>query len=365
MAKYHINNEGNPGACRARSKPCPFGGDRDHYSSAEEARKVFEDQQELLATVNIGGGPALSPASEIALSVPLESLDEQPQWIWGLTSRLQQELFGVTPQAIAKVDSSLGPLAVVWESSTADLGDVYSQVDDGYRVSRITYRSMETGEIIAYVKTAHMTEESLRQSYGDDDWRGFRYLRKEESFYALDMDYAERESDSLDQSAEDFGRHRVILPELEDREKLVDFLEKSQSHLRSYSDKLPRSMDTEELQEELTRVKAEASARLDAHGKNYSEPYIDYINLDRPELRGQGLGASLYIFMARKQAEQGLPIRASSLQTPEAEKSWKRMAADPKLPVRVENNVYTGRRGERKVSAQYFLDFREESKRAS
>lgn len=42
MAKYHINGEGNPGLCKAQSGKCPFGGEANHYSSQENARKAFE-----------------------------------------------------------------------------------------------------------------------------------------------------------------------------------------------------------------------------------------------------------------------------------------------------------------------------------
>ena len=42
MTKYHINGEGNPGLCKAQNGKCPFGGEANHYSSQENARKAFE-----------------------------------------------------------------------------------------------------------------------------------------------------------------------------------------------------------------------------------------------------------------------------------------------------------------------------------
>lgn len=42
MTKYHINGEGNPGLCKAQNGKCPFGGEANHYSSEENARKAFE-----------------------------------------------------------------------------------------------------------------------------------------------------------------------------------------------------------------------------------------------------------------------------------------------------------------------------------
>ncbi len=42
--KFHINEAGEPGACSAK-KRCPFGGEDEHYTSPEAARKAYEQQQ--------------------------------------------------------------------------------------------------------------------------------------------------------------------------------------------------------------------------------------------------------------------------------------------------------------------------------
>lgn len=50
MAKYHVNPEtGEPGECKAEIK-CRFGSPEEHYTSAEAARKAFEDSQPLFPT---------------------------------------------------------------------------------------------------------------------------------------------------------------------------------------------------------------------------------------------------------------------------------------------------------------------------
>ena len=46
MAKYHINNDGNPGLCKARVE-CPFGDDLSHYESEQLARAAYEEAQEV------------------------------------------------------------------------------------------------------------------------------------------------------------------------------------------------------------------------------------------------------------------------------------------------------------------------------
>jgi hypothetical protein len=42
MAKFHVNNSGEAGQCRATQGGCPFGGDAQHYETPEVARQAFE-----------------------------------------------------------------------------------------------------------------------------------------------------------------------------------------------------------------------------------------------------------------------------------------------------------------------------------
>lgn len=42
MAKFHVNNAGEVGQCKATQGGCPFGGDAQHYESPEIARKAYE-----------------------------------------------------------------------------------------------------------------------------------------------------------------------------------------------------------------------------------------------------------------------------------------------------------------------------------
>jgi hypothetical protein len=42
MSKYHINDKGNAGQCSAKAGGCPFGGKNNHYSTAADARKAYE-----------------------------------------------------------------------------------------------------------------------------------------------------------------------------------------------------------------------------------------------------------------------------------------------------------------------------------
>lgn len=68
MAKFHINNSGEAGACSATKGNCPFGGEDDHFTSAEAARAAYEKTMApaILSTVSI-------PAKDRAFRVPTAS----------------------------------------------------------------------------------------------------------------------------------------------------------------------------------------------------------------------------------------------------------------------------------------------------
>ncbi len=46
MAKYHIKLDGTVGACRARTRPCPLGGESEHYPTKEAAQEAAQKKME-------------------------------------------------------------------------------------------------------------------------------------------------------------------------------------------------------------------------------------------------------------------------------------------------------------------------------
>lgn len=46
MARFHVNNAGDTGTCKAGKDNCPFGGPDEHYSTREEAETVAEKKLE-------------------------------------------------------------------------------------------------------------------------------------------------------------------------------------------------------------------------------------------------------------------------------------------------------------------------------
>lgn len=54
MSKIHINSNGEPGVCKATTKPCPFGDDSTHFSSNEEAAEAYSEAQEIMGNASFG-----------------------------------------------------------------------------------------------------------------------------------------------------------------------------------------------------------------------------------------------------------------------------------------------------------------------
>ena len=56
---YHINGNGDPGVCTAKSDNCPFGSIEDHFTSANQARYAYESRMGTL------GQPVLKKSSKV------------------------------------------------------------------------------------------------------------------------------------------------------------------------------------------------------------------------------------------------------------------------------------------------------------
>jgi hypothetical protein len=75
MAKFHVNDKGESGQCRAEKGGCPFGGEAQHYSSPEIARQAYELSMagEQIATIKKAPSEKVVKAAEKLK----ETLDER------------------------------------------------------------------------------------------------------------------------------------------------------------------------------------------------------------------------------------------------------------------------------------------------
>lgn len=353
MARFHLNPEtGEPGSCRAR-KNCPFGGDEIHFPDKNSARKNFERTQQLLEEAR-STKPKTSPFTDTAFASTLKYEGKVPRWFKKIPTTLQKNFFGCEPELLDIIDGPNGKLAVVWEENSVEANDIWLGVEKGYNTSQLTLRDARSGEVKAYLKAAYQTQESQERSYGTDEWKGFRSLAERESFYGMEKEYPK----DTDYKVGDDSFESIVInpPTLETEEQLRDFIAKARRTLDIYGEPRTEAMDEETLRKEVNALQKVANDRLAIDLENYRTPYIDFSKVADDKLRGKGLGHSLYIFTARKLSEKGLGLRASGLQSDEAQKSWRLMAADKRFPITVQNWLYR-HRGGNQVSAGYVMDF--------
>lgn len=66
MAKYHVNDKGEPGKCGALKGKCPFGGEKDHHENEAAARAAYEAKMRGdVFTVKKNRSAAEKPLSDI------------------------------------------------------------------------------------------------------------------------------------------------------------------------------------------------------------------------------------------------------------------------------------------------------------
>ncbi len=346
MAKYHVNPaSGEPGLCRAR-KSCPFGRADEHFSSKELAREAFEYSQEAFSKPLKN-----SAATEIALSSSLAWKGETPAWL-GLRAQLQRELFGTSPEILDEIPSKIGPLLVVWEQDSVSEVDKHVELERGYECERITLNDSK-GNVVGYLKMGYMDERSLNRSFGTDEWRAFAWAEdaKGEGYGfenyernakgKLEKVSVLRTEQSPDERVKALQRVWArtsialnITPPNVDRSKLT-----WGSLINLNESMAPESQA--ELEAHISTLREKLSNEMSEDTQRAATPIIDYITLD-DELRGEGLGHTLYTFGARVQGRAGRVLKGSGVQTPEAQKSWSLMKRAG-LPVKMQEVSFGGR----------------------
>lgn len=101
--------------------------------------------------------------------------------------------------------------------------------------------------------------------------------------------------------------------------------------------------DPDVLVRELAWAEAQFAEQVCQFVRNLSIPFVDYSFLDHTatgpdgavvRLRGTGIGQLMYVLAAKRLAEQGKVLRASGIQSEEAEALWRRLLANPDVPTR-------------------------------
>lgn len=116
----------------------------------------------------------------------------------------------------------------------------------------------------------------------------------------------------------------------------------------------------EALDEDLRDFQSTCDKSLNWFTKGREDPFIDYSKIER-EYRGKGLGGALYIYAARMLGENNQILRASGLQSDDAERLWEKLRNTKNLEVGNTTTKFVNtRNGEPDDPKQvYCLDFRE------
>jgi len=339
MTKYHLNpTTGDPGLCKAVNGRCPFGTDEEHFSSKEEARAGYELLQSVFTKP-----VEHSKATLIALKSDLDWKGKVPGWL-KKRAKEQEKTFGTTPKILDVIPSKMGPLMVIWEQDSMNPIDIHIQKERGDEMNRVTFNLQSDGKEVGYLKMGYSDERSIARSFGSDYWRPFAWAEDRKGSDFGFTNYVKNSKNPL-------AKETPLRQELSEEKRLAA---KKAVWARTHIalGKTPPSFDMNRigyaplvnlksdhapedeaiLDKEIDLLRDELKEEMDRNHAWTATPYIDYIKVD-DELRGQGMGHSLYVFGSRMQAKEGRSLRASGAQTDEAKKSWQRMLKSG-LPVK-------------------------------
>lgn len=383
MGVYHINDEGNAGLCRAKKKPCPFGGWNDHYGSKEDAQKGYEEKQELLALVEKGRNSEYreNAATEQAVLSPLSYSGPLPKWFNNLTDETNA-LYGEgdVPEIIDTMKIDDKDYAVVWTRRSTMINDVHMQKNRGYRMSTVELRNMEDGTVVGYVKSAYVDEKSPSYAFGNDGFEDLRSYqdRSGGAHFLKRKEEAEVDERGRRVKLTEFEEYPAPYDENTDAETRVAAKRELWSQLHKGLEYVPEDFDRRQLTwGSLVNLKAEHAPAdektLDEHiavarkkiavenenwAKGHEIPVIDFSRLE-DGFRGRGLAPSMYVYTARMLGKEGRQLSSSGIQSDEAQVLWKRMASDSRIKVDVISRRYE-KEGYVKTDPFLALDFRNE-----
>ena len=382
MAKFHVNNEGVPGACRASSsdeaRGCPFGDATDHYDTIGEARAAYEKKMEdeavpegksaIKKQIPVDHFSAEGKAAKVdrAIEADLIYSGKTPRWMSDAIKE-SKGTFGSIPKIIDVIDSPEGKLAVVWEPHSLAKNDS-NMTERGYVVTRVALRNMKTGDVRGYLKTTHVDDESVKIAFGEDGYESLRYMSDASgSNYGT---YRWEKTGKVNEQGREISDEVDTITSASTPEELLE----AKRHIWAASHraenmsikvdgqyKAPYSIsdsdaptDEKQLDRDLKKIIRQTEKKVVEFKKTHGDPYIDYSRVEN-NLKGTGIGSALYVYSARMHAKKDRAIRGSTLQSDSARSVWTRFTKNDKLPVGkiTRTNQHSGEKTE-----SYSMDFR-------
>jgi hypothetical protein len=310
----------DPSTCRHHGHPV--------VSNADKAVDLQNKISEALGSkVTIPAAPLQSknPLINQALNSDMNWKGEKPDWWEAYKTESENDPdIPNTPELLDVIDSPSGKLAVVWHEQANEDRVKSLTLDSGYGATACYYKSVETGEIMGYVRTTYIDEDSLKRSFGDDEfavWRmrsrygGIRYP------FTRDNDTMMLGDRNLEGQELLAKRREVWIAAHRDLRKNI--INPDGSETSSYNINENDVPNHAQVEKDLKTLSKAPRKEMQDKIKHFGTPYIDYSSVNG-NLKGQGFGTALYLYSARQLGKQGRTMRASGTQTDDAQAVWKR-----------------------------------------
>lgn len=251
-----------------------------------------------------------------ALESSLQWDGEKPKWMDAYASEMENYEFPSTPELMDVFDSPQGKIAVVWEPHSFAEGDKYVQREKGMQVSQFVLKHFDTGEKLGRMVVSSISDESFARSYKDDELTPLRYRGGKGGMLSdlLEDEYINAPLDEQYRYAWRVG-HRDLGKSIQHNGEWVAGHEITDEHI-------PQDMDR--VKKDVHELASTVSVEMNHSRQYFKTPFVDYSSVD-DSLKGLGIGSASYIYVARRLAKDGQCLRASGLQSADAEKTWESM----------------------------------------
>ena len=383
MTKFHINDEGEPGACVAKPGNCHFKrSETEHYNTKEAARTAYETNNKNLLFPSTTKNSKKGQAVNHALHTNLNYDGEVPDWMSGLNDSARNLGFA-SPEIVDVIESPVGPLAVVWSKNSTEEDDKFPQ-SKGFLVSELSFRKFKNGEIVGKLNVDRVNDESAVRAFGNDKWSSMQYAEKaigvsfglkervpDESTgrtkEVLTFDIAQTDDEILQTHKRIWAMSHRGLPlypnsitrrikELRKDPQGTDTEElRSLSRLELYNLTANEAPDTiQEIDKDLKQIRKKTDKLYKDFKKDHSAAVISWVTISK-DLRGSGFGSALYMYAGRMMGREGKTLSSSGLQSDSAIRTWERFSANSDIPtVKIASSSTSN-------DSNLCLDFRSES----
>jgi len=351
MPSYHVSHDGVRRACRAKPGNCHFGAEV-HFSSAASADEYLTLLQDTIQDRNARKKTVIPPTSahptvHQALTAALGYAGPAPAWWDGIVAEARgHKSLACEPELLDLIDSPAGRVAVVWQRNSLDDNDRTVIEKRGMNVRLLQLRHVETGEQLGYLKLSNVDEASLRRSFGDDEFTPFRYraaLSGSGYFYEKD-DLAADPTTLTSEALHEMRRRMWVAAQ---RDVL------GRNGWPQNAELTDAPTDAATLDAELSGMAWTVRQEMAQGQRRNAMSLVDFSRVEEP-LLGSGLGSAMYVYAARRLAQENLAVKASKVQTDEAEAVWARF--QQLLPNQVTTHRYLTEQGKRREDL--LLDFR-------